>query len=198
VVASSRSNRSVTQQSKRLHLNADGSFRFAVLSDTHSALHPLTSTWLEKLKPDAILHAGDIGAPHVLDDLGKIKPVFAVRGNIDARIPGISDVLTIELLQEDQLILRILMLHIGVYGPKLNANVARLARTESASLIVCGHSHVPFIGSERGLTVFNPGSIGPRRFGLPIVFGMIDVSAAGLRLSHIDGETGLPWEPPRA
>ena len=198
MVASSRSNRSVTQQSKRLNLNPDGSFRFAVLSDTHAAPHPLTSKWLEKLKPDAILHAGDIGALQVLDDLGKISPVFAVRGNIDGRMPGISDVLTIDLLQEEQLILRILMLHIGVYGPKLNANVARLARTESASLVVCGHSHVPFIGSERGLTVFNPGSICPRRFGLPIVFGMIDVSAAGLRFSHIDGETGLPWEPPGA
>jgi putative phosphoesterase len=196
VVASRRSTPSVTQQCKRLSLNADGSFRFAVLSDTHSAPHPLTSTWLEKLKPDAILHAGDIGALQVLDDLGKICPVFAVRGNIDGRIPGVFDVLTLELTQEEQPILRILMLHIGVYGPKLNANVARLANAESASLIVCGHSHVPFIGSERGLTVFNPGSIGPRRFGLPIVFGLIDVSAAGFRLSHIDGETGQLWEPP--
>jgi len=43
---------------------------------------------------------------------------------------------------------------------------AKLARAEHASLVVCGHSHVPFIGQDKGITVFNPGSIGPRRFSL--------------------------------
>jgi hypothetical protein len=37
-----------------------------------------------------------------------------------------------------------------VYGPKLRADAARLARNAGASLIVCGHSHVPFIGRDRG------------------------------------------------
>lgn len=31
------------------------------------------------------------------------------------------------------------------------------------------HSHVPFIGADRGITMFNPGSTGPRRFMPPIV-----------------------------
>jgi hypothetical protein len=57
---------------------------------------------------------------------------------------------------------------------------------------------VPFIGQEEDLTVFNPGSAGPRRFGLPILFGTIDVSASGVRLAHIDCETGQPWSPPPA
>ena len=43
-------------------------------------------------------------------------------------------------------------------------------------MVVCGHSHVPFIGRDRDLTVFNPGSIGPRRFHLPIVFGTMNVT----------------------
>jgi len=62
--------------------------------------------------------------------------------------------------------------------------------------VVCGHSHVPFLGRDRGLTIFNPGSIGPRRFHLPIVFGTIDVTPAGLRFAHVDCETGAPWTPP--
>jgi uncharacterized protein len=62
--------------------------------------------------------------------------------------------------------------------------------------VVCGHSHVPFLGRDRGLTVFNPGSIGPRRFHLPIVFGTIDVTLAGLRFAHVDCETGMQWSPP--
>ena len=71
-----------------------------------------------------------------------------------------------------------------------------MARAERASLVVCGHSHVPFIGQERDLTVFNPGSIGPRRFHLPIVFGTIAVAPQGIRLAHVDCETGQPWLPP--
>jgi predicted phosphodiesterase len=68
-------------------------------------------------------------------------------------------------------------------------------RAEDASLVVCGHSHVPFIGRDRGLAVFNPGSIGPRRFHLPIVFGTIDLSPTEVRLAHIDCETGTAWSP---
>jgi len=46
------------------------------------------------------------------------------------------------------------------------------------------------------LTLFNPGSIGPRRFQLPIMLGTIDISRASARLTHIDCETGKAWLPP--
>jgi len=93
--------------------------------------------------------------------------------------------------------LRILMLHIGVAGPRLRADAGKLAREARAQLVVCGHSHVPFIGNERGLTVFNPGSCGPRRFHLPIVLGTIDVAQNGaVKLAHVDVETGRAWTPP--
>jgi putative phosphoesterase len=92
--------------------------------------------------------------------------------------------------------LRIFLTHIAVAGPRLRADVARMARAERASLVVCGHSHVPFIGQERELTVFNPGSIGPRRFHLPIVFGTIVVTPTRVRLAHVDCETGRAWTPP--
>jgi hypothetical protein len=55
---------------------------------------------------------------------------------------------------------------------------------------------VPFIGKHRGIGVFNPGSIGPRRFTLPIVFGVLEVSAEATRMRHIDCETGRAWLPP--
>ena len=71
-----------------------------------------------------------------------------------------------------------------------------MARARGASLVVCGHSHVPFIGRDQGLVVFNPGSIGPRRFHLPIVFGVIDLGPGGVKLRHVDCETGRTWEPP--
>jgi uncharacterized protein len=177
-------------------MRADGVFRFGVVADTHSKPHPATHERLTELAPDVILHGGDIGDLGVLDELGKIAPVWAVRGNIDAQVSDVPEVLLIELMQGDVMKLRLLLTHIAVYGPKLRAEVARLATSERASLVVCGHSHVPFIGRDRGLTLFNPGSIGPRRFQLPIVLGTIDVTKASARLTHIDCETGEVWLPP--
>jgi len=188
--------RAVAPQKVKIQTRADGAFRFAVVADTHSKPHPATNERLAELAPDAILHGGDIGDLKVLDELAKVAPVLAVRGNIDAQVSDVPEVLLVELMAGEVMKLRLLLTHIAVYGPKLRAEVARLAKAERASLVVCGHSHVPFIGRDKGLTLFNPGSIGPRRFQLPIVLGSIDVSAASARLTHIDCETGKPWLPP--
>jgi putative phosphoesterase len=146
--------------------------------------------------PDRILHAGDIGDLGLLDPLARIGPVLAVRGNIDPRLPRLPDLLVVELGSAEHLLFRILLLHIGLIGTRLRKEVALEARAEAASLVVCGHSHVPFLGKDRGLAVFNPGSAGPRRFSLPVVFGTIEVSGHEVRLGHIDCETGQPWQPP--
>jgi putative phosphoesterase len=185
----------LTRKSAALRMRDDGGLRVAIVADTHSQPHPNTIRELSARRPDAILHAGDIGDLQVLDTLATVAPVLAVRGNIDTRAHALPDVLVLDIEGGDRS-QRILLLHIGVYGPKLRAEVARLARSEGASLVVCGHSHVPFIGREGNLTVFNPGSVGPRRFHLPIVFGTMDITPAGVRLGHVDCETGAPWMPP--
>jgi putative phosphoesterase len=177
---------------KRASVPVSGdSVRLAVVSDTHSHPHEATAERLAELAPTAILHGGDIGDLAVLDALAEVAPVFAVRGNIDTHARELPDVLTLDVGG-----LRILLTHIAVYGPKLRAEIAKLARSEGAKLVVCGHSHVPFIGIDKGLTVFNPGSIGPRRFSLPIVFGRIDISPAGVKLAHLEAATGKQWLPP--
>jgi len=175
-------------------LGTDGAVRLAAVSDTHSRPHPATVTRLAEMAPDAILHAGDVGDLAVLDELARIAPIHAVRGNIDTR-GDLPDVLVLDIASATPL--RILLTHIAVYGPKLRTPVARVAQAEGATLIICGHSHVPFIGVDRGITIFNPGSIGPRRFMLPIVFGMVDVTPSGVKLAHVDVETGARWLPPQ-
>lgn len=142
------------------------------------------------------MHAGDIGDLAVLDELSQVAPVLAVRGNIDAQTSQVPEQLTVELSSGNTLKLRLLLVHIAVYGPRLRADIARRASSERASLVVCGHSHVPFIGRDRGVSLFNPGSIGPRRFQLPIVLGSIEVTSNSARLAHIDCETGKTWLPP--
>jgi putative phosphoesterase len=189
--------RHVAVQKVTLHTRSDGSFCFGVVADTHSKPHPKTRARLSELKPDVILHGGDIGDLGVLDELALVAPVLAVRGNIDAQRSELPDTLIIELVNgNDVMKLRLLLVHIAVYGPKLRAEVARRATSERAGLVVCGHSHVPFIGRDRGISMFNPGSIGPRRFQLPIVLGQIEVAANSVKLRHIDCETGQTWLPP--
>jgi putative phosphoesterase len=176
--------------------------RLVVVADTHSAPHPKTDELITALAPDHILHAGDIGDLAVIERLARIAPTLAVRGNIDVHAADLPDVLTIDVRDDTDSLFKILLLHIGVNGPRIRADAARLARAEAAKLVVCGHSHVPFLGRPPGpagkpgdLSVFNPGSIGPRRFQLPIVFGVIDVTPQRVDLKHIDCETGQRWLP---
>ena len=120
-----------------------------------------------------------------------------MRGNIDGVANDLPDAFTIDVRDEakGESVFKILLVHIAVYGPKLRAEVAKRARAEGASMVVCGHSHVPFIGRDQGITVFNPGSVGPRRFDLPVVFGLLDVKDGKVSLAHVSCETGEHWTP---
>jgi putative phosphoesterase len=173
----------------------DGQLRWVVVADTHGRPHPDTGARVAAERPDHILHAGDIGDYRVLDELGKVAPVFAVRGNVDVPSADVPDALVLDVLDHGKPRTRILLVHYGVVGPRLLKEVALLARSEGALLVVCGHSHIPFIGTDAGIGVFNPGSIGPRRFHLPIVYGVVRIDRRGINLHHVDCETGRPWAP---
>ena len=55
--------------------------QIGVISDTHGLLRPEA---LEALQgSDLIIHAGDVGAPGILEALARVAPVVAVRGNVD-------------------------------------------------------------------------------------------------------------------
>lgn len=166
-----------------------------VVADTHGSAHPRARPLIAELAPAAILHGGDVGDLSVLDELGKIAPVLAVRGNIDAQTPSLVDSMDIDFVAGERSLLRVLLTHIAVYGPKLRAEVARLAAAHAARVVLCGHSHVPFMGRDKGLVVFNPGSIGPRRFALPITFGVLRMGESGISLRHVSCETGETWLP---
>lgn len=181
-----------------IELPASGALRLAVVADTHSVPHPRSDALLRAEAPDHILHAGDIGKLSILGDLRTIAPVTAVRGNIDAQVPGVPDVVTIDVREGERTLLRLVLLHIAVNGPRLRADALRLAKAAGADLVVCGHSHVPFLGRDQGIAIVNAGSIGPKRFQLPIVFATILVQRDGVSIRHVSCETGTTWEPGRA
>lgn len=185
-----------TLERRTLRLGPEGTLKLAVVADTHSSPHPDAARHIAARAPDAILHGGDIGDLRVLAELATIAPVIAVRGNIDAATADVPENLVLAIEDGDAALFTLLLTHIAVAGPRIRADAARLAQQEGASLVVCGHSHVPFIGRDRRLVVFNPGSIGPRRFSLPIVFGMLELGRDRLDMHHVDCETGARWTPP--
>ncbi len=174
-----------------------GEARVAVVADTHSHPHPRALELVAAERPAAILHAGDIGALDVLDAFGAVARVIAVRGNIDAKTPHLPDVVDLAV-DWGGAALRVVLTHIAVRGPRLRADARRLASQRGAQVVVCGHSHVPLVARDGGVAVFNPGSVGPRRFTLPITFGVLDLGRRGLSFRHMDCETGRPWLPPES
>jgi putative phosphoesterase len=123
-----------------------------VISDTHGLLRPQAIDALRGC--DLIIHAGDVGAPEVIDALRGVAPTFAVRGNVDtaswaARLPVTERVAAGAL--------SFLVLH-EIAQLDLDPGTAGLAA------VVFGHSHMPSIETRGGVLFLNPGSAGPRRF----------------------------------
>jgi len=140
------------------------SMRLGVISDTHGLLRPQAVEFLRGC--DALLHAGDVGSPQVLDALRSLAPVTAVRGNKDTDpwARDLADAVTIALL--------------GVHIHLLH-DVKKLAVdpvVEGLNAVVSGHSHRPAMQRRAGVLYFNPGSAGPRRFKLPVAVGMLEIS----------------------
>ena len=144
---------------------------FGVISDTHGLLRPEA---VEALRgSDHILHAGDVGAPEILESLAKLAPLTAIRGNIDtggwARKLPPTEVIEIGDIS-------IYMLHdLGQLDLKPEAAGFRV--------VVCGHSHQPKMEEKNGALYFNPGSAGPRRFKLPVSVGRLTIQN-----NHVYGE----------
>jgi uncharacterized protein len=134
-----------------------------VVSDTHGLLRPEVVRALRGV--ERIVHAGDVGSASVLEQLGAVAPVVAVRGNNDrgawaARLPAT------EVVEFDGALLY--LIH-DLAELDLDPAVAGF------HVVVSGHSHRPKIERRDGVLYLNPGSIGPRRFTLPVAFARLRV-----------------------
>ena len=139
-----------------------------VISDTHGLLRPEAVATLRGV--DYILHAGDVGKAEILDQLGQIAQVTAIRGNVDlnGRCGRLPETELVELGG-----LSIYMLH-----DRLALDLDPVAAGIAA--VVFGHSHQPLIEWVKGVLYFNPGSAGPRRFSLPVSLGFLEISKTGI------------------
>ena len=153
------------------------SCRAGVISDTHGVLRPDVLEVLQDV--DIIVHAGDVGRPEVLDQLGRIANVVAVKGNVDRAewAMGLRDREVVTL--GDALIY---VLH-DLNSLDLDPAAAGFKG------VIYGHSHRPSEEWRDGILYLNPGSAGPRRFVLPVSLAILEVreNALDVRFVSLDG-----------
>lgn len=143
-----------------------------VISDTHGLLRPEAIEALQGV--DALIHAGDIGSPDIVEALRSIAPVVAIRGNND------TDAWAHDLPERE-------VVEIGGTLIYVLHNLKELDLDPAAAgfgVVVCGHSHRPSVESRRGVLFLNPGSAGPRRFKLPVSVARLRVHGPSLE-AHI-------------
>lgn len=150
-----------------------------VISDTHGLLRP------EALKAMAgaelIVHAGDIGKPQVLQQLGTIAPVHAVRGNTDREswarhLPGT------QAIQVGGVWLYVIH---DLGGMDLDPVAAGFR------VVISGHSHRPSVRDVGGVLFLNPGSAGPRRLDLPVSVARLSVRGNQLQATLVELDSGV-------
>ena len=145
-----------------------------VISDTHGLLRPEAVAELKS--SELIVHAGDIGTPEVLDELGKIAPVIAVRGNSDkgawaATLPDTE------------------VVQVGEFSFYVLHDVNELDLDPTAAeftAVITGHSHRPGVEERNGVLFLNPGSSGPRRFKLPVTLARLHIRDGTLNVEVVE------------
>ena len=139
-----------------------------VISDTHGLLRAQVLEALSGV--DLIIHAGDVGGQEVVDELKKIAPVFAVRGNMDQGKWA-------QVLPKEEIVkvgdILLYVLH-SIYDLDLAPEGAGF------SAVIFGHSHQPYLEKQNGVLYLNPGGAGPRRFDYPTTIALLCVD--GLKL----------------
>ena len=144
--------------------------RIGVISDTHGMLREEV---LEILRGcDCILHAGDINNQGILEELGRIAPVYVVRGNNDKEwAEHLPYDLTVHLES-----LKIFMVH----------NKREIQNLPpDADIVIFGHSHKYFEQVVDGKLWLNPGSCGKRRFGQEISLAVLIIDGGNYQVQKI-------------
>lgn len=149
--------------------------RIGLISDTHGLLRPEVFTAFRDV--ELILHAGDVGPDEILDELGAIAPVYAVRGNTDPfHNPRLPDARELEI--------KGLAIHVS-HGHEVGATPAQLLATYKADVIVYGHSHRELVTRANGRLVVNPGAAGARRFDLEPCVALMTIETAEVEIELI-------------
>ena len=156
--------------------------RVGLISDTHGLLRPEAVDAIRDV--ETIVHAGDVGDPHILSTLRALAPVVAVRGNVDHGDWA-------DALPESQTVqIGGLLIHVVHDRAKLAIDPV----AERIAVVVYGHSHRPLSEPSDGVLFVNPGSAGPRRFTLPITVAILTIDGARPEVEIVPLDLGKSGE----
>lgn len=149
--------------------------KIGLISDTHipkatAALPPQVFDLFRGV--DLILHAGDVYAPSVLDELERLAPVLAALGNGDAGLEADPRVRRTHCLTVDGLTVG--LVH-GLAYPFLPIT-ATFGR--AVDVVVFGDTHVATIERADGVLLVNPGSptLPNNLVGVPGTVGLLEIA----------------------
>jgi uncharacterized protein len=159
--------------------------RAAIIADTHlpRGTRALPPACVERLRTaDVIVHAGDLTALSVLEQLRAYGRVVAVRGNVDE--PTVKAVLPTqaELDFEGS---RVAVIH---DAGRRSGRIERLRRRfPQADAVVFGHSHLPLHETAGdGFQIFNPGSPTDKRRAPHHTMGIASVGDGWLTFELVE------------
>ena len=147
--------------------------RVLVVSDSHGRNQNL-ETVMERVKPDLMFHLGDSEDDDDLIAAEAPCEVVFVKGNCDYGNIPVEEV--VELGRH-----KVFLTHGHYYSVRMGLNVlAQAAKERGCDVAIFGHTHVPEMEEEDGVTIYNPGSISlPRQDGRKPTFMVLDVDERG-------------------
>ncbi len=138
--------------------------RIGIISDTHGFLRKEVIEGLQGV--DHIIHAGDIDKKEVLDELEKIAPVTAVRGNADKDwAMYLPEKVFLEFGGN-----KIYVIH---NKGKIDDSIMDIP------IIIYGHSHKYSLVEKNGQVWFNPGCCGKRKPDQEVSFAILEIRGKG-------------------
>ena len=111
--------------------------KVGLISDTHGTFSAEIRDFLSDV--DVVLHCGDWGSIHTLEEVRAFKPVIGVYGNCDDQDIRLEVPLYQHFSLED---LNCLMIHIGGYPARYDYRAYQLINQYKPDLFFCGHSHI--------------------------------------------------------
>lgn len=153
--------------------------RIGVISDTHGTLH--TGVVSHFAGVDEIIHAGDIGNQHIIEQLETVAPVKAITGNVDWG--GRLDRMYPKILSRETEGFHIFVKHIGGMPAEW---YPRLPEPQP-DVAICGHTHRPLRERHNDVLFLNPGAAGRPRFGRAgsIAILTVDGERADVEIIHL-------------